>query len=425
MFYLFVSDAKMSEIVKEHVNSFFNQEYLDSIDNRFDSLEHTSNQLYTNICNNYNAIEHYTHNTDLKIEEIEKRIGENALAIEQIQEKNVFADTNQDYGVKVQREVNKYLDGFRNELLEIISEKIAGKGSELYTKTEINNIISETIAVRMRGIEEMQTDNINQIIKEQFDRLCVSSEQRYKMLKEDLNQKNQIIDDLNHIISNDRELVAQLSKRLDKQDTMIANLNKIVEKLQSSVKQETPVVLVPKREVEIVFSDDSENNIASLYLFIDETKKLKKLVQEQFSGQDNVEVYIKLIDKTLEKLKSILEKNQLKEQTPDKLAHDIAKLLKQTIIRGMTQKDLKEIFENYLYLCGVRKLDWRIGKHIEDDDYDYLEEPILTEEVNNPNLVDTILKIEQDTYVIDFEEDGEKREAVIPGIYCLGKMKQQ
>ena len=124
------------------------------------------------------------------------------------------------------------------------------------------------------------------------------------------------------------------------------------------------------------------------------------------------------------KIEKIIAKNQNGEMEPEKIAYECVKIYKQTIVQAMSQKKLKDILEEYMKNCKFQKLDWNVGKQLENDDYEYLEEPILYEDVGEKELDCTIRSIKQDTYIIKYVEDGEELEAIIPGIYCLGKYRK-
>jgi hypothetical protein len=175
----------------------------------------------------------------------------------------------------------------------------------------------------------------------------------------------------------------------------------------------------------LTFTDDFQNNQELLQNMIEQTKLLRARITERYHDQKDFDIYLKLVDKCIEKLERISEKNQDHATEAEKLANDCVKAFKQTVVKAMSQEKLRDVMREYMAKCNFRKLDWKVGKTLTNDDYDYLEEPVLYVDVEDKSMDDSICDIKQDTYIIDYIEDDEKYEAVIPGIYCIGRYKNR
>lgn len=204
----------------------------------------------------------------------------------------------------------------------------------------------------------------------------------------------------------------------EKKDMPVPAEEKTAGTKQKSGKQETVPV-----HITAVFDDNPVHNKKSLEHFITQIKKTRGKFEKKFTGKENAEIYLKLTDKCLKKFENLLVKFQEKEYEAGKLASESAKILKQTLIRALSQKMAKEIIYEYMELCGIRKVEWAVGKIMKDDDYNYLDEPVFYEEVEDINLDNVLMEIQQDAFIIDYIEDDCKYEEILPGIYKIGKIK--
>lgn len=253
---------------------------------------------------------------------------------------------------------------------------------------------------------------------------------RIEKINLDNDNKNLQILSLKKELNEEKESNAKLLKMVKKQEADILKLEALVREIQDKIlyqKQESnePVVEDISKPVSIIviFSDNIEKNKKALNCFIVQTQKLREEVEKLFDNSEALELYLKLIDKCLKKFESLSEKFLEKQYSSDKLANESAKILKQTIVRAMSQEVLKSYMDKYMKACGVRKLNWKIGKQIADEDYDYIDEPIFYDNISDISLNNTITAIIQDTFIIDYQEDNNQYEAVIPGIYKIGKYK--
>lgn len=210
------------------------------------------------------------------------------------------------------------------------------------------------------------------------------------------------------------EIVKRQSTSIDLLMGKISDLTKRLELLEQGNE-----VVPPPIQNNLLFGVSSLEDEENLALLLSQAKVLKSKIVQICSGSDDV--YIKLVDNLIDKLGKIIEKNKDKQYSADKLANEVSKVLKQTIIKGMSQEKVKDVVKQYMDDCGIRKLDWAIGKKISDNDYEYLEEPIIYVDVNNESESETIVAIIQDTYIIDYYEDDDKYEAIIPGMYRIGR----
>lgn len=174
-------------------------------------------------------------------------------------------------------------------------------------------------------------------------------------------------------------------------------------------------------EVSPLFSSEIGNYKQMIPKIIAETEEVRKTILSIMGEADLETPYLKLVDKCQKKLSLLYSKMEEKEYTADKAASELGKIWKQTIAKALAKQDIRESLEQYFNKCGARKLDWKVGRLLSNEDYEYLEEPILYDKVDEPSKNGRITEIQQDTYVIDYEEDGEKDMVVIPGIYHIGK----
>ena len=258
-------------------------------------------------------------------------------------------------------------------------------------------------------------------------------------IKREIESKNRDIDNLRNALQQESLKNSEHEKKIISQEKEIAALKDIISAMKLDIDKLTnSSTTLEKTEVSeivasslsipdksyIVFGSDMESNNKHLENIINQTKVLRKKVIALFDDSQDLNIYLKLIDKCILKMEQLLSKNQDGDLEPDKLANDCAKIYKQTIVKAMSQEKLKDLLKEYMRTCNFRKLKWDIGKKLSDDDFQYLEEPILYEKVEDKELDNTIRVIKQDTYIIEYMDEDKKYEVIIPGIYCLGKFRE-
>lgn len=251
-------------------------------------------------------------------------------------------------------------------------------------------------------------------------------EERMVRLEED----RSLYDEIRQLKSNHNILLNELKKQnadILALNSTVCGLKKELAALEyklkeaRAAKQEKEAEPQTVLQIEALFCEEADQNIRVIEHFIRQTKNLKERLLAEFSDSESIELCIKLVDKCAGKMERLLSKNEQKELSSDQLANECAKILKQTIARAMSQKKLKHILDQYMQDCKLRKLNWTAGKKLEEEDFDYLEEPILYEDVSDREQKNTIRDVLQDTYIIDYMEDDMRYEAIIPGIYCIGR----
>ena len=176
------------------------------------------------------------------------------------------------------------------------------------------------------------------------------------------------------------------------------------------------------RRFKILFRENAGNYDRVLQNFEEEAKKLKHTAERILSHSVSDEsAFLNLIDKCIRDFASLREKSA--DANASDMAEKSAKILKKTVCKALTQCQLKRYIESYLQSCGVEKLGWQVGRKLTDKDYAYLEEPVFYDETPEPRYDGVITKIEQDSYVIGYEEDGVPHRALIPGTYHIGKYR--
>lgn len=300
-----------------------------------------------------------------------------------------------DLSVEISRKLsNNVLD--ENYIRKVINEEIKRVNNESSNRVEIEQLLMEINNLK-NLLQQEDLKNSNYIRK------IDNQEKEISALTNTINKMQADIDKLSGIISNLKEDEHTEKKETFKTDKIIPSTSNITC---------------------IVFGNDLEKNNKYLENIINQTKLLREKIMKMFVDSEELNIYLKLIDKCILKIENLLLKNKNGDLEAEKLANDCAKIYKQTIVKAMSQKKLKALLEEYMRTCNFRKLEWYVGKKISEDDFEYLEEPILYENVDNKELDCTIREIKQDTYIIDYIDDEEKYEVVIPGIYCLGKFRK-
>ena len=156
--------------------------------------------------------------------------------------------------------------------------------------------------------------------------------------------------------------------------------------------------------------------------FEDEAAKLKRSAEGRLSANGGEKAsFLNLIDKCARDFAALRKKSP--DADAGDLAEESAKILKKTVCKALAKRELKFRIEEYLENCGVKKLEWREGKKLNDNEYAYLEEPVFYDDVTTPRQDGVITKIERESYYIAYEEDGRIRMALIPGTYHIGKYR--
>lgn len=179
-----------------------------------------------------------------------------------------------------------------------------------------------------------------------------------------------------------------------------------------------------QEEIKILYSSEKKNYHLVLERFISNTEELEEKAKLVYGDSEDGKIIFKLINKCRERFLKLKDKNEENDYDVDKIVSETAKIIKQTIAKALSQKSIRDYIDEYLRKCGIRKIDWQVGKKLDDYDYEYLGEIVLYDSVENKSDDETITEIGQNSYVIDYEEDGNKYEKLIPGIYHIGKYRK-
>lgn len=403
----FMSRTRFEQYVKEHCDSIadqyvhlYDQLYKDM--NRLENNVGDSNQKYNG---RMDEILRFCRRNDTDLKKLSERI----TILEQTEPTERTSDPT--------AEMEKYAESLRQELKSLAENRTDQSAYENEIK-----IIRDTTKRELGIYLEEKMSSYSNAINQELERRNTEIQQ----LKLSLYHEKKTSEEMIAHIRKQNQEIERLSACILKLQQEMADIAVQTRSLQEPVtaQHSTPDLCTDEQKfLNYVFSDDSAENMNILNNYISQSHKLREQMQVLFEGREEGDIYLKLFDKCIRKLESLVEKNKERFYEADKLANESAKIFKQTIAKAMSQKQLRERLDQYMKACGIRKLDWRIGKVLENDDYGYLEEPILYDEVSDPKLNNTITEIRQDTYLIDYREDDRQYEAVIPGIYSIGRYR--
>lgn len=427
----FMSRAKFEKYVEERCDSIADQYDLPGMSSSCDRLNNDMNRLYSSIrvsdqrySGKFEEILRFCQKSDADL----KRLSERVSLLEQTEAAEKTGD--------LKAEIEEYAERLKQEL-RVMAESKADQAAYVSKIESAQSALRKELCMYL---EEKIASYVNDITQE-------------------LERKNAEIQRLNASLYHEKKASAEMIAQIGKQNKKIEELSACVLRLQQelgSLSERVAGLQPPVRERGItpapaaiaastpipipvpvptapgadeqkfpyaVFGADPAENRKILDTYIMRSHELREQMQAMFEGKEEGDIYLKLLDKCIRKLESLMEKNKERTFEADKLANESAKIFKQTIAKAMSQEKLKDSLDRYMAACGIRKLNWCVGKALENEDYDYLEEPILYDEVSDPGQNNTITEIRQDTYIIDYREDDSRYEAVIPGIYSIGKYR--
>lgn len=421
------SESRLAQFIEDCAKQGYIQQEIDTLSGKIEGLEKTREE-------DREAIQQETDTLSGKIEGLGKTMKEDREVISQnytanltrlghrmdVIEKSQLAQAKEPDLDGTQGLIQSLIDGMIEEIKSDYIQYVKKAISE-NNETQIERVqqkIRSELAQYMNGIITQNNLQINKAL--------MNHESELKRLSAEMKAQSST-DFLAAVKSyeDEKKKTAELSEKVRKQADAISMLSGMIEELKGQIEMlkaklssnRADIPAPPPRKA-LFFDDDKNENKGKLLTLLDQAKLLKdKLCKAEVDS----DVYLKLAENLIDKLDKLIAKNKEKKYTADKLANEIVKILKQTIIKGMTQEKVKEVFKEYMDGCAIRRLEWSIGRKVSHDDYEYLEEPIIYENVNDDNKAGTILEIIQDTYVIDYVEDDERYEAIIPGLYRIGK----
>ena len=291
---------------------------------------------------------------------------------------------------------------------------------------ELKNSLNDELVVKaqQRNISE---DEILTIVKAEF------SNQMLYSLKNEISNRDSKIYELELALQQEKARNFSQEQKISIQSMEINKLNENFMLMKSQLenvlcalekmKQKETVneVKAEEKKEPFVFGDNVENNVR----FLENVKRQTLALRDKFlklseEGYD-IQIHLKLIDKYLEKTQKLIEKAA--EYDVEKMANDFVKAFKTTMAKMMSQETISKYVNEYMEGCNIKKLVWSIGKKLQDEDFEYLEEPILYEDVMDRQMHLTIRGIKQETYIVEYMENDELFELVIPGIYIIGRYK--
>lgn len=226
------------------------------------------------------------------------------------------------------------------------------------------------------------------------------------------------------LINNKKEEESNNNFKIQSSTSSIFKTNRLDQAHEDKFKREENIDNKDKayiNDTTILLNEDINSNEKVLNRFIEQGYELKYSIETTIKNSEDKENYIKLINKSITQFETLLVKFNNNSYDSGVLANKIQKILKQTIIKGISQIELKKSIITYMQKCGVRQLNWKVGKKLEDEDYEYIDEPIIQDKVTSPLQNNTITAIEQEAFIIDYLEDNKSYEVIIPGRYHVGK----
>lgn len=325
-----------------------------------------------------------------------------------------------------ERVVNEYKSGnenyiSRDEVEHLVNHILKIVDSKVGTKIKENNIDIEKLVEDIidKKLRKISTNNIDLRFKQLENQLQNEINKNNKLIQEIIIQRRQI-NDLNNRVTDLENLIKNIPKNPYESKKQTEYENTVVNKEESPQNIEVQEKKV-KPEIKPLFTLEDSLNKKVISKFIIEADTLKNTIIENIGNNEESSSYIKLVDMCKEKLISLQKKMTEKLFLPDKIASQLGRILKNTVIKGISHKKISTFIEKYLSNCNVRKISFNIGYKLKDEDYEYIEECVIYQDVNDKNLDNCILKKERDAYVIVYEDEGGLFEIIIPGIYILGR----
>lgn len=320
----------------------------------------------------------------------------------------------------IQNIIQKEIEKFNIPHTEIGENSIADKVTARFMSA-INNY-NRKISELDSKISELQNIHIQDQKKlSMLDYSLEKEKERNIELEAIIKKDKQERTELFNILKQLQNSVSELKNQ--KKTVTVCDIPKEEEKFETAPKK----ILEEQRdsekteEIKILYSSEDKSFDLVLDRFVKNTEKLENNARIVYADSENGEIIFKLINKCRDKFIKLKEKNSLNDYDVEKIVSETAKIIKQTVAKALSQKVIRDYIDEYLRKCGIRKINWQVGKKLDDSDYEYLGETVLYDSVEKKSDDETITGIVQDSYVIDYEEDGEKYEKLISGIYHIGR----
>ena len=326
--------------------------------------------------------------------------------------------------------------------IQNIIQKEIKKFNIPHTEIDENSIADKVTAKFMSAINS-ELNNYNSKISEldskisELQNIHIQDQKKISMLDYSLEKEKERNVELEAIIKKDKQerielfnILKQLQDSVSelknqKETATVCDIDRPKEEKKSETVSEKILEKQPDNEkteeIKILYSSEDKSFDLVLDRFVKNTEELESNARIVYANSEDGEIIFKLINKCREKFIKLKEKNSLNDYDVEKIVSETAKIIKQTVAKALSQKAVRDYIDEYLKKCGIRKINWKVGKKLENSDYEYLGETVLYDSVENKSDDETITEIVQDSYVIDYEEDGEKYEKLISGIYHIGR----
>lgn len=299
------------------------------------------------------------------------------------------------------------------------------------------NSISEKVMAKILPAIRIEISNYSEKIREadnkitELQNMHIQDQKNLSMLNYALEKEKKRNDELETIIKKGEQERAELFSMIREIKDSISGLKAKKESfpVSDTLKENNKVEVIEgerkteekQEDIHILYSSEKQNYDLVLNRFIENAKELERKAQMIYRDSEDGEIIIKLINKCSQKFIKLKEKNNENDYDVEKIVSETAKIIKQTIAKALSQSDIRDYVDDYLKKCGIRKINWQVGKKLNENDYEYLGETVLYDQVENKSDDETITEIVQNSYVIDYEEDNEKYEKLISGIYHIGR----
>lgn len=209
-----------------------------------------------------------------------------------------------------------------------------------------------------------------------------------------------------------RELFQKLTDKYGKS-------KKIPEKLREKYQYENESYIHNKIEYdyeELFFSDDEEKNKQQFERLIQTYVQTKMTLLEVCRGLEDEDTYKKLLNKYEEKICKLKAKRLWDK--PEKLAGELIKIIRQTIMKSWVRKDTQSILRDYFMKNGFKVVDFKKGNKLSDDDIAYIDSMYLSgdKELTHDKSRDyEVIEMIQPIIKAAYDDDGDREYKSLPG----------
>lgn len=219
--------------------------------------------------------------------------------------------------------------------------------------------------------------------------------------------------------------------QLNKQINYMALIDRLRIRYEGSI----PVLTVTEKENSVSadsendkkhplrFDDNEGDNRNNLDLILNNVKRLREEYTIALNGVENNSVYFKTIDNFILKIERLMGKEL---SSPNKISKELEKALTSTLMKNYAVSELQPVLDDFFIRCNFVKVEIPVGKKIDDDDLDYIDEHCRRIEVSDSKKHNTIIDKRHDAFIFDCYDSDEEElfHKIIPGEYSIGCWKE-